>query len=309
MNNESLFIFSHVHKSGGTSINHHIRTNYPRSARLHVQFDAEDSFFNMSSKSYQIVENVAQVDEYLNSLNSRQLDKIRIVFGHDVYNGIHEHFSYIPKYLTFLRHPVSRLVSYFNYSIETAIRTASSSRPDPLEWIGSFYEGDVLLNFQEWFEKVRSDRSHLDRHLPSYIDHFCKIFDVRDAGFKPSIDVAKNILSRFSFVGITECFEDFLFVYEQIGCKKLYRNQNLSRNNYLGGDDYSYISKYAVPFLQEDILLYEFAVGLNRDFKIENDKAYARSVASCTDRIDDWTWRKIDSDLDIINRSDLLNRI
>lgn len=307
MTDENLFIFSHVHKSGGTSINHHIRTNFSRESRLHIQFNTEDCFYNNVSKRYQVIKDVFEIEEYLKGLDQRKASKIKVVFGHDVYDGIHECFQLAPKYFTFLRNPVVRLVSYYNYSMDKASHMNSSETLESSDWISSFYDGSILLSFREWFERVRGNRDLLDRHLPTYTDHYCKIFGVRKADLTTSIAYAKQVLSGFYFVGITECFEDFLFTYEQIGCKKIYRNQNLSKKNYLTSDDLKFLMNDVASFLNDDILLYEYAVRLNLDFKEKYDELYCTSATSCAERIDDWTWRMIESDLSSAKKIPLLN--
>jgi len=302
---EYLYIFSHVHKSGGTSINHHIRRNYKQTQYIHIHFNEANCFYNLKSRQYDVLKDNDHLASYLASLSIKKKEQIAVLFGHDVPYGIDANFNKTPKYFTFVRHPVSRIISYFNYSLATIEETNFNPAKDDNDWLRSFFSGNTLMSFTDWVLAVNKNPEILTKQFPSLIDHYCLIFNPVHCGGVSSLDNAKEILTRFYFVGLTEDFKDFLFLYEDIGFTKIYFNHNITAKEYVNKEDANFLIKNCAGFLQDEIKLYEFSIDCNKNFREKNDH-YFKKVESCSNRINSWLWDQLKKDLEIMKSKDHL---
>lgn len=122
-------------------------------------------------------------------------DVVDCVSAHMPY-GLHKHFSRPCDYITFLRHPIDRLVSFYNYVIDRGWRC--------IWWnpiIDSMSLEDFLLS---------------DMHDNEMVRH---IAGMRDLGYEKGSQVgqsdlitAVSVITGFKFVGLFELFDEHMRV-------------------------------------------------------------------------------------------------
>jgi hypothetical protein len=93
------------------------------------------------------------------------------------------------RYLTFLRHPVPRLVSLYAYERKTSDPSHCSHRP-----------------LEEWLDIRLTSRDSALTNYQTY--HICGL----DDPVKMSFDLARRTLEQFDFVGILEDFDNSLLL-------------------------------------------------------------------------------------------------
>ena len=155
-----LYIFVHVPKCAGISFRIHIENNFRSEEILKIYCKQRIETENGESI---FLYNRNDIDNYLKSLTERQRDKIKVIYGHDVYYGIHKYFDKEPRYFTFLRNPVDRAISLYNFKRWTAtdpdyykkyiIPVAPSPETRLKEMREEVFENGNLLSFESWFEK------------------------------------------------------------------------------------------------------------------------------------------------------------
>lgn len=116
-----IYLFAHVPKTGGTTINVHL-------AR-HLEWDAEFVHLGGWGDHRRRSEGRSPIDER----DPQELARVRVVSGHDVDGTTHRLFPGTEaRYVTILREPAARLVSTYNYRM---------SAP-----------GARLVPFDEWYD-------------------------------------------------------------------------------------------------------------------------------------------------------------
>ena len=97
LNNTNL-IFLHIPKNGGTTLHSIIERKYPASAIFDIK----------------VVNNTAlNTDDFI-ALSTKDRTKIKVLKGHMIF-GLHNYLDDSSKYITFLRQPEERLLSFYNY--------------------------------------------------------------------------------------------------------------------------------------------------------------------------------------------------
>lgn len=101
---EPLVIFHHVPKTAGSTLFNALREVYT---------DEEFYVAHGAAKSSEVI------GQELNTMPVEQREKIRFVYGHQVWYGIHELFSQPAIYVTFVRNPIARFVSMYYHARRT----------------------------------------------------------------------------------------------------------------------------------------------------------------------------------------------
>jgi hypothetical protein len=267
---EPLFIFVHLPKCGGTTINYHLRYRFKKEEFLYLS--KNHGFYNLAKQNYEMLNDRKQIDDYLSSLSPSQRDKIKIISGHAVYYGIHRFFNKKPIYFTFLRDPFTRTASqYSQYRRGLSKKPAYDAFSD-LQYSPNtktikkrIVKDGAVLEFKDWIKEKRYQKKAVTQYFirAKFLRKKCK-----DSINRKDIE---NFLKKFYFIGILENFdEDFLLLSRILKLKKFFGDQNVSRNKptkELDKDTLENIKKIFAKNNKEDFQLYLAAKEFNRQFK------------------------------------------
>lgn len=241
---DMIYIFLHMPKSAGTTFRYHIENNFPPdeiAGLYHTEgnrLTRDDVFAKISA------------------LSATQKQKLRVVYGHEVYYGVHALFDRPCRYVTFLRDPIEKTISFYNYRMQQGIR---KKRIDETR----------LPSFEEWLQDSPGMHDGMLGDLVKY--GFADGYDVS----APSL---RAIVDKFYFIGTTESFDDdALFLYHEMGIRRFFRDQNKSQR-YLSPADLERVRQVIAEKTALDRRVYEQAVAWNREFKSRH-KAFGAVVA------------------------------
>ncbi len=160
------FIFLHIPKTAGTSLRALVEQAYPADACVHI-YQANSTDF------YETIRH--------------DVDKAKVLYGHTSY-GIHRWFGIEPRYITFVRHPIARVISLYNH-----IRRHKES-----PHYRDIHEGGMTLRDMIQAEISVETNNHMARIIGGY------------GGTETTDDSAildnaiAHIEQHFEFVGLTE---------------------------------------------------------------------------------------------------------
>ena len=164
----SPLIFLHIPKAGGTTFNDILKREYRFKTIHSLKYNDVADFKNLPPEKHR---------------------KIRLLKGHFPF-GIHSCFEN-PHYVTFLRNPVNRFISYYNYLLKT-----------PRHYL---YEKVAIANMS-MLEFVQSDLTvEIDNCQLRYLTGTSKPINTLTNSL---LEEAKNNLSSYFEIGITERFDE-----------------------------------------------------------------------------------------------------
>jgi hypothetical protein len=256
-----LYVFVHVPKTAGSTVLKHLRKNLGDGCVLEFSPKLLGLRESANSSQYEVA-----VKEYLRGMNKKERENLSVVYGHCLPSNLDRLVGRAVYRFTFLRDPVSRSISLYNYYrglYENGINDIDE------RW----HLEDILINngsipsFKEWFVSKYLKKTS-DYSLHTQAEYFRKFGYLRSTKYYEA-------LARFDFVGITEHFEDdAYYLYDLLGVTRLFSDQNKSR-------------KYFVPTkldrvklaaaLIDDYRLYRAARVVNRRFRKQN-MGYASGV-------------------------------
>ncbi|MBN1168799.1 sulfotransferase family 2 domain-containing protein [Candidatus Woesebacteria bacterium] len=266
-------------KCAGTTIAYHIEKNYSKIERIYLYADSvTNTPYDIASGNYD--ENKLpievlnkKVENRIKNMNKDKRSKIKILYGHHAFYGIHEFFDRQPYYFTFLRDPLERTVSMYNY------------------WCKSYFffnnyedtkKGNVLKILQygvpprieEWINEIYvGNKNHYPRGSMANLLIKSNYIDASSKS-----DIASN-LNKFEFIGLVKSFqEDSFYLYQNMGFNKFCDNQNISYNyfnkKYMPRKNWKTLKKKIVALNREDYSLYYKALKLNEKYKKVNNNFY-----------------------------------
>ena len=264
-NKDHLYIFVHLHKTGGTTLNRHIIRNYKKEEILILSFDK----LGIGPFNNKVPEIVKAAKNYVSRMPKAQKAKIKVIIGHFVPYGVHKYFDKTPRYITIIRDPIKRAFSLYNY-----FRTQHSNEYKKKK--GSENHKRFLLvdgkvpTFKVWFQKKYRKQAKNLLSRPVY-DYYLNLGYIRDT--RSIKACTKELLEKFYFVGITERLNEGLFyLYGLLGINKFFIDQNISKKfvKSVGGDTLKMLKK-KYPF---DFVLYKAAIEANKGSKLKNPEYY-----------------------------------
>lgn len=243
-----LYIYAHIPKCAGSTLTYHLEQNFPREELMPLY---NYKFYNHSAGRFENPESFGAAHAGLRAFSPEIKDKIRFVYGHLAWHGTHTCFSRPARYITFLRHPVARVVStYYQYR-----RRHRLDLPR-----GAWADLPPDLGFEEWLE---SGHPRISNHMTSFLSrenndavHIKKPMD------RSHLERAKKNLERFFFVGITEKTPvDFSYLFDLFGIRRFFKARNTTANRTITLSDT--ITESILSKNRLDRELYDFARTLN----------------------------------------------
>lgn len=213
------FIFMHIPKTAGTSLRRVMEAQYPgRFMPLYPPFATAQR-----------------------SAMEKTVPAMDVLFGH-VYFGIHRELGFEPRYITFLRHPVNRVISFYNHN----------ARHSDSKYHAAIREGLTLKELL-----LRGNEPQLNNLMVRQITGHdpLQMIDQQEL-----LDQARsNIKDYFLYVGITE---QLAFCVEQLsGMLHWKRVDSIPRENTAAGSYSQDLDSSTRSVLEQynrlDMLLYD----------------------------------------------------
>lgn len=182
-----IYIFLHIPKCAGSTLIRDINKSLKPEEYLGLYF-TPDGF-----------KEKGDILRHLASISEEDKNKIKFIYGHNVFYGIHHFFKKKCRYVTFLRNPISRLVSHYNYC-----RTDYDNNSKRGHTPKVVDENQNIIDFDTFVEKNEILSNFITKFLVNNFDGYYlnKPLSIKD------LNRAKEILSRFYFVGDTDFFDN-----------------------------------------------------------------------------------------------------
>ena len=249
-----LLIFVHLPKTGGTTMEHLIRRQYPEQAVRWISYDRPELLSEFQA------------------LDAKQKAELRCLMGHVPF-GVDAQLSGNPVYITMLREPVARFISEYG-QVRRVTRTGAW-RP-PVDQVKSMALDDFL--------NYRIENNAMDvqtRFISGYIP---------PAGTQPpfeplpgdALERAKiNLRKHFVVTGLMERFdESLLLMKRRLGWKKhlFYARRNTAPRPSSGGDVPPETLKRIVEHTRLDAELVRFGAELLEEAVRAEGEAFQKEV-------------------------------
>lgn len=258
---DNLIIFARIPKTAGSTMKRILWQNYPTESLYHY----------ISDRPWQPM---------FDQINRDQ--NIQCMQGHFGF-GIHQHFQRSCSYITVLRHPLERTISYYYhvdkhlpYYASLTSRTLPSS-PLPWDWFCRNLAHNLMTRYLSGYEWQYSSKCESMVHF-----ELDKLINSPAIESYLNVDSAamlakakQNIDAHFALVGLTERFDETLLLMKHIlGWQKhLYVKHNVSNNRLPKPQCSPEIIDCIRAYNQWDIELYNYAQNLF-DQQIKKIKNY-----------------------------------
>jgi len=261
-----LYIFVHIPKCAGSTLNIHIKQRYK-----------EEERFNLSSLRFGVKHDQGefpritkeQVFDLFQSMPINQRNQCKVIYGHNAYYGVHEFFEHkIPRYFTLLRCPVKQTISRYNF--------VRSKPPERQKSRNIMQDDGTIVPLEGWIESEGFEANYMVKFLARMYTGK-KLFDANAVVKEEELEDAKNMLNQLYFVGIVENGSDMDFIYNRLGINFNLGNKNISPR-FFKSQDYEK-TKYLVESRNKlDVNLYNYAIELNKEM-VEKISDYNRAVS------------------------------
>ena len=235
LNSKPFIIFLHIQKTGGITLQRLLR----RKLGLSLQTRAIRLFTERHS--------AVTVEQQL----QRKKLQDRYVVGHFCY-GIHQYLPQPFTYMTFLREPVARIISLYDYS-----------RTNPTAYYHQHALNKSLEEFALQTQLMELDNGQMRFLAGSSNDYFINRTPIGQCDSTLLATAKRNIETHFSFIGITEYFDQSILLLQQImdwnSCLYLRRNSSQIKDKAIISDQ---LKHQIAERNWLDIQLYEYAKNL-----------------------------------------------
>ena len=236
MSEDSLVIFMHVPKTAGTSLRHIVQSQF--------QPNNVFEFYNLKTQPPKVRKGI---EKYQN-LSEAKKNKIEFVSGH-VGFGLHEFLSRPCTYITVLRDPVERVISYYYFLLRN--QNVIVKNKTLTEFVQTF--GGVHNSMTCYLSGLTLQAQLQD----SNIDLKSQQFDIK------TLEKAKaNLQNYFKVVGFVDRFDETCILLKKIlgwNIPSFYIKKNVAKNSDITRDISIETLSLIHEFNQLDISLYNYA--------------------------------------------------
>ncbi|MEL6441277.1 MAG: sulfotransferase family 2 domain-containing protein [Cyanobacteria bacterium J06621_8] len=243
-----LVIFLHIPKAAGTTLRDILCRQYKK-----------EYIYELDSKNF------LQSQEDFKQLDPKEKDKIQLLMGH-MYFGLHEFMSLPSTYITMLRNPIKKVISYYYFVSKL------TTHPD--------------------YELIKSQNISLKEYCIMKRPNMCNAQtrflageNFSEVNNEPEMleQAKRNLQDYFSIVGITERFNETLILMKQkLGwdLNPYYYKRNTNRTDSyaklnISDDTLETIREYN----QLDIELYEYACErFEHDLSLNSDNGFKQNL-------------------------------
>lgn len=259
-----LYLFPHLPKTGGAAVLQNAERFFPRSKCLRLNHTHRQYYYHPTTEELCFYERDDDWEKLIGSLTLEEKTNVEFASGHDLPYGFHRHFPQEARYFLFIREPIARTISLYNYQryqrdvLDRMKRWDESHRRLALFSDRWFLIDGKVPSFEEWL-----DQSY-DRDYPFY---FTMTRSLQQLGYLEGNSIDR-MFEKFFFVGITNTMnEDELFLYDRIGIGSFWANRNASHPYVL----YKNLERRIQEKIHEkngpDFELYKKGLQINREFK------------------------------------------
>jgi len=247
---ELLTIFVHIPKTAGETFKRNIEASLPRHQFIRTSFTHGEPYYDILQNKILFYQGFDHFNKTVRALSKPEA--VRCLAGHDSYFGIHKLFKKKARYITFLRDPIERTLSLYNF--EKMAYEIYAKKPSLNAFEKTFFErlkNHQRPDFETWLEEIYDQKHPFYFTMTHYLKHL---------GF--------DSLEPFDFVGLTESYEeDSLLLYHELGVYRFSADKNESIHFLTKYQLSPHVLEKLLEKNREDMTLYKLAVEKNQTFK------------------------------------------
>lgn len=233
---DSVVIFMHVPKTAGTSLRHIVQSQF--------QPNNVFEFYNLKTLPPKVRKGI----EKYNNLSEAQQKAIKFVSGH-VGFGLHEFLSRPCTYITVLRDPVERVISYYYFLLRNQ---------------NIIVKDKTLSEFVQTFGGVHNSMTCYLSGLTLQAQLQDSSIDLKSQQFaQETLEKAKiNLENHFKVVGFVDRFDETCILLKKIlgwNIPAFYTRKNVAKNSNVTREISPETLSLIHKFNQLDIQLYSYA--------------------------------------------------
>ena len=240
---DKTLIFMHIPKAAGSTLGGIIRRQYADGKIL----DTYSANFRSQCADMNALESARFRYNYVKSLPEAERRKVRAYLGHEGF-GFHHLFPQPTTYITMLREPVDRILSYYYYVHQSPQNRMYETVVDNEMSLEAFVSSDVSNELDNSQTKFLAGLETPYLYEGEYGDDLLE-------------KAKQNIENHFSVVGLTERFNESLLLFKsKLGwTMPFYKRANVTQRRLKRED----VSPETLAIIQErnalDIALYRYA--------------------------------------------------
>jgi hypothetical protein len=199
--------FVHIPKTAGTSLSIVLKGMYPSERVFHI----DNSRYEDSSEEFKL-------------LTAQKKAQLALVDGH-MYYGLHRYLPHESSYFTMLRDPVKRLVSLYNYGLQTPSVSWNARMVQEKPTFVEFVKGHYTNTSDNGIARFLSGHN-----LAAAAHGQC--------GSDTAIQAISNLKNHFSAIGLLEEFDQSLLLFQHVLAwtkQPLYKRRNVTPKHNNGG--------------------------------------------------------------------------